>query len=201
MTAKSKALKGEVIVPDEAPVPAVNTKRTLASIAKKVKAEFGKGLDAQFAIGHLLIEARSLMPGDTEFGQWFAEQEFAFSQPTAHRLRAAAEREDEVREFIAQSGRNGRDIGVTSAVKELTAKTPEQKKRDAHPGYADPDAAPEGESVHAGYDALRTAYRLLTGEAGFDTMHVDDLAESAGWLKELVEAYQSAKAGRVSAAV
>jgi hypothetical protein len=106
-------------------------------IATDIKAEYGKGIDAQFAIGRLLNEAAELFPvhgggvvggsrggSHSPFGDWFRAQGFGFNLVTAWRLREAAKREPEVRAFISsRSAVNGsKEVGVTTAITELNAK-------------------------------------------------------------------------------
>jgi hypothetical protein len=98
---------------------------SLKRIANGIRKEWGRGIDAQFAIGRLLGQARAAFPADKEYGHWLKEQAFPFTYQTAWNLRMGAEREDEVRAYIAlnASGEQSRDIGVTTAIKELTAKS------------------------------------------------------------------------------
>jgi hypothetical protein len=184
------ALEGEVIVPEEtAVVAAPSNTKALNAIAKRVKTAFGKGIDAQFAIGHALLEARVLLPSNQEFGKWFAAQEFAISQQTAHRLAEAAEREPEVRAFI--ESQQGRDISPTSAIKELNA------------GPAvDPELATAGKNVRelledeteplSGFEAWQNA----TAALNLQVLTVEELGLFATAVKALVEGYQAEKARR-----
>lgn len=104
------------------------TQVALEAIATDIKAEWGKGIDSQFAIGRLLNDARALFPGDTEFGRWVAAQEFPFAKTRVYYLRQAALREDAVRAFIAARLSGGeRDILPTGAVKLMTARENENK--------------------------------------------------------------------------
>jgi hypothetical protein len=59
----------------------------LPDLAKEIRKQFDRGVAAtndavraRLAIGGLLNEARSRMPGDTEFGRWVAEQKFPWSR-------------------------------------------------------------------------------------------------------------------------
>lgn len=196
--AKTPALTGEVIIPEETAVvvaePIVPVK-ALNAIAKKVKAEFGKGIDAQFAIGRLLNEARALLPSDPEFGKWVAEQNFGFSQPTAIRYRQAAEREPEVRAFIAtHSAQNGKasDISPTWAV-QLMNKNAEQA------GRLSPAVQKRVQSLFAdeveptnGFPAFKAAAESLD----LQVLTLDELVEFAGILQVLAASYKDEKARR-----
>jgi hypothetical protein len=59
----------------------------LPVLAKEIRKQLDRGVAAtndavraRLAIGGLLVEARSRMPGDTEFGRWVAEQKFPWSR-------------------------------------------------------------------------------------------------------------------------
>jgi hypothetical protein len=105
------------------------------TVAERIREEFGKGIEAQFAIGRLLNEAAAFLasdqyPANGEFGRrgdeaysrWVAAQGFPFKRGTAHLLRTGQQREDEVRALIAgRVQENERDIGVPYAVQLLTA--------------------------------------------------------------------------------
>lgn len=49
--------------------------------------------DGYFLVGGLLLEARTWLPGDREFGRWVASQGFAFSQPWAWKMMEAKRQE------------------------------------------------------------------------------------------------------------
>lgn len=189
------AIVGEVIEPSEAPVTALvvsdeptaittaKQEKRLATIASNIQKEFGKGIDAQFAIGRLLNEARTILPSNQDFGRWFDSQEFTFSQPTAYRLQQAAEREEEVRAFIASSGKQGRDIGVTSAVKELTAgPKATQELKDVGKRVRDLLADP---TVSNGFEQFRAAADSID----LTQFSVEELGEFATLIQNLVAAY------------
>lgn len=175
----------EVAPPDE----------RLAGIAEDIKAEWGRGIEAQFAIGRLLMDARAMFPGkeqDKAFSRWLKAQEFPFGQTQAWRLRSAAEREPEVRAYLAahatRTGKPGPELGIAGAIVYMArdAKTEREEKVDP---------------VDPAYAALRTARNLILGNEdeptnAFVTMHLDDLAKSAGFIKELAAAYTEAKAAR-----
>ena len=165
---------------------------TLDRIAVDIKSAWDRGVEAQFEVGRLLVLARAEFPDTQGFGSWMQAQEFPFGRRTAGYLREAAEREPEVRAFIADRQLSaGRDIGPVTAMKYMNA-TP--KPVAAIEAYAPVDPA---------YDALRTAYNLIlqvvdgepTGNA-FLTMHVDDLGSSAARLREIATAYNEAAKAR-----
>lgn len=165
----------------------------LVIIAEDIKAEWGKTIEAQFAVGRRLSEARALFEGpsqDKAFGRWMKAQGFPFGQSYAWRLRTAYEREPEVRKFIeAHASSTGNEVGIGWALVQLNKK-------------AEPEALPEKiDPVDPAYAALRTARNAILGPEdapvnAFLTMHVEDLVKSAGFIKELASAYQAAKAER-----
>lgn len=175
--------------------------RDLDAIAADIKAEVGRNIDSQFAIGRLLSEAYATFDGDdNRYGAWYKAQEFPFGQYVAYRYRLGAERETEVRAYLsarAQSVTQGPEMGVVTAVRRLMEKP---KPAPAKVGIPEP-ADPAFTAFRAG------AYAVLGWEVGPDgngartrnaflSMHVDDLAESAGLLKAIVDAYQEARAAR-----
>lgn len=190
-TSKAKALVGEVIVPDEAPesaVAVVDNSKALSAIAKKVATQFGKGLDTQFAIGHLLNEARALLPGDTEFGKWVAEQSFGFSRPTAHRLQQAALREPEVREFIAARSAQSEgksDISPTWAVQLMDKQADEEGRVPKEVQKRVQALFEEEPEPQSGFGAFRAAAEALN----LQTLTVDELGEFASLIQTLVAGY------------
>jgi hypothetical protein len=192
---KLRAMAGQSASPNEALVAQAMLDRmpaTLVSIAEQIKAEWGKGTDAQFAIGRLLVEARGQFPADELFGKWFAAQDFGFSRQVAWRLRAAAEREAEVRAFIA-----ARTDSYKSRTKDLTVHTA-ITLMNAKPK---PTAALVGPTADTDQDyaALRNAHNrilvVIEGEPTgnkFKTMHAEDLRKSALLLRDLLDAYKAA---------
>lgn len=194
---KTKALVGEVIVPDEAPetaVAVVDNSKALSSIAKTIRKEFGKGLDSQFAIGHSLIEARALLQDNIGFGKWLDEQAFPFSRVTAGRLREAAEREAEVRSFISErTASGGSDIGPVTAIARLNAAPKDEGNEELQAMGKRVQALfkdePEPESGFAGWLAVTQALNL-------QTLTVEELGDLASAIKTLVEGYQAEKARR-----
>lgn len=199
------------------PMEAATAKRMLEAtpegnldrIAADIKAEWGKGIESQFAIGRKLMEARAEFdrPGkatgigkesaDALFGQWFRAQEFPFGRQTAWELRVAAEKEDEVRAFltaVASSDTRKRegDISIATAIKMM--------RSPATPVAIDPNAGDTSE-VNQSYAALRKAYNFILdpdaeGEPqanGFVGMHVEDLAKSAALIQGLANAYAVAR--------
>lgn len=204
------ALTGEVIVPDQ-------NAEALSTIALAINVEWGRGIDAQFAIGHLLIEARSLLPSNTEYGAWVDAQGFPFSKSTARNLRLGAEREPEVRAFIAERARQALvegkhdkgEVGVSYAVNLLTGGQ-EGGTRAAAPSKAQAAAEKElGElsRTDSGFAAFRKGvYALLAYEVGEDgegeftgdlsQLAADELVEVAGLVMAVAEAYKVEKANR-----
>lgn len=200
-----RAVAGEVIVPGEATqaelAVAVTTKvnerqvaKRLDAIATSINKEFGKGIDAQFAIGRLLLEARSLMPSDPAFGQWFDQQNFPFSRPTATRLRQAAEREDEVRAFIAERGESVREVSVSGALQALNVgaqeegRVPREAQRRVKELLADVPAPVNG----------FLTWQAATEQLDLQTLTVEELGQFAALLKSLVDGYQAERARRTA---
>lgn len=78
-------------------------------------------IEHYFAVGHALLEARTLLPSNEAFGAWFRAQEFGFNQQWAHVLRSAAEHEPAVRVAITTQVVNGQP-NIKKAVQQVTAK-------------------------------------------------------------------------------
>ena len=187
---KDKALIGTVITSPEG---------RLGDIVEDIKAEWGKGIESQFVIGHMLIEARSLMPSDPEFGKWLAVQSFPFSRQTAHRLRQAAEREPEVRAFIAsRSEQSGKDISPTWAIQSLNVRAANEDKVDpssvkrVQQLFKDAEAEAQAEACTPAFATFKGAW------AGLDLAQLptEELVEFAGIVKEQVAAYNAEKLRR-----
>lgn len=186
-TPEEAAIAKDLLIIEEAKVGIVQTR--LVGIAEDIRLWFGKGIDAQFAIGRLLMEARDLFPADQEFGRWLRAQELPFTYQTAWNLRMAASREPEVREYIAlNAGREQpRDIGVTVAFRELNAGP-----------KANPEVIPVTDTTpqDPGYAAMRAARRILVEEDHFAAMHVDDMTKVAQAIKDIAAAYNAEKTKR-----
>lgn len=204
---KVRAMADQTASPEEAAVAKAMLAKTantpeerLEVIADEVRDEWGRGIDTQFRVGHLLIEAKAIMPATQDFGAWLDVQDFPFGRKTAGTLREAAGREPEVRAFIAdRNARSGQDIGPTWAVRLLNAgpKPVADGTDDDDAGELIPvtDATPSDPA----YALLRDATQAIVGteEApgnAFLSMHVDDLAKCAGYIKDLATAYNAAKA-------
>ncbi len=193
---KVAAMADQSASPEEAKVAqaklATMQKPRLDVIADEVKAEFGKGLDAQFAIGRLLTEAWDLLNHDKKvYGRWLAEQAIPLARSNIYYLRIGAEREPEVRAFITERLLvDEQELGVITATKRLLA--PQQPK----PGTGEVLPVTDTTPVHRAYDAMRTAHRLLVTESGFEDMHVDDMTKVAGFITDIVEAYKAERGKR-----
>lgn len=160
--------------------------RSLNSIARDIHKYVGKGHDALFAVGRLLLEARTVITSDREFGQWVSDQHIGMSQTTVHRLMVAAAREDEVRAFIAESSATGRDIGPVTAVALLKAGPKAEPK--AKPDSDDDQPAPVTSKSGANWFE---PWRDLTLQADLQALDVEQLTEFATVLKGAVSAYQT----------
>lgn len=88
---------------------------------RRSKEALGEALDAYFAIGAALLEARKALPSKNAFGAWFREQEFGFTRQWAHVLRSAAELEPAVRQAIATQVAIGGTPNIKKAVKQAQA--------------------------------------------------------------------------------
>lgn len=105
---------GEVVSEDE----------YLEALASRVRSEYrrsreamGEAVDAYFAIGQCLLEAREQLRADKAFGDWLRAQEFPFNKRWALVLRTAAQYEEEVRSQLRTSD----SPNIDKAVKQVTA--------------------------------------------------------------------------------
>lgn len=186
MTVKNVTPGAESAVAVIEPATPANPKR-LVTIASTIRKEFGKGIDAQFAIGHLLREARAMFPADRDFGNWVREQSFPFTNQTAWNLRMAAEREPEVREYIDGLKAVGdRNIGVTTAFTELN--------RDKQPA----DRVKAVQEL-LGPEKDTTAFvKFRNAAAALDVTQLpdDELIELAGIVKTIAAEYNAEREAR-----
>jgi len=170
----------------------------LDTLATKIREAWAAGVEKQLEVGRLLGEAYERLNRDKKkFGAWQTRQNFGFSTTTAYYLRIGAEREEEVRGVIANRLMNkASEYSVVTIVAKVLLPAPRN-----------PEVVPTTDTtpVDPAYAAIRDAYnRVLlvvdgepTGNA-FQSMHVDDMAKAAGYLKALVEAYQEAKLERTA---
>lgn len=100
----------------------------LEALASRVRAEYrrsreamGEAVDAYFAIGTCLMEAREALPSTQAFGEWFRVQEFGFTTQWAGILRQAAEYEPFVRKAIETQLSIGKAPNIEKAVKQAVA--------------------------------------------------------------------------------
>jgi N6-adenosine-specific RNA methylase IME4 len=114
---------GEVLTPE-----VVGEDDYLENLAGVIRAQhrrsreaLGEAVDAYFAIGEALLQARKSLPSDNEFGAWFRAQEFGFNRQWAHVLRTAAEHEAEVRLAVSSQLATGKDPNIEKAVKQARA--------------------------------------------------------------------------------
>lgn len=204
-TTKSRpaALSGEVIEPTGKTVPArditpttdvaevVVVPRTLKAVAKDLRKATEKTVESFFVVGRLLNEARTLLPGDREFGVWLKGLNLGISQSTANRLQVAASREDEVRAVIAESRGLGKDIGVVTAVKLLRAGEAQPKPRKERAEVTSDEDGDVETSAPSKSDGWYAAFVEVADRADPATLSTDELGEYAGLLKSLVDAYQA----------
>ncbi len=176
----TKETVGEVIVDSVIP----------ANLKNDIRKEFGKGIDAQFAIGNLLIEAHVLMPDDRVYGRWVAEQNFPFRKGTAFLLQRGAEREDEVRAFIAaRVQENERDIGVPYAMQLLDKPADDRQPKDRVKALQDLLGDEPETSTFVKFRAAAEALDV-------SQLATEELVELAGIIQSLVGAYNVEKAAR-----
>lgn len=88
---------------------------------RRTREALGEAVDAYFAIGHALAEARRTLASDPAFGQWFANQEFGFTRQWAYVLRQAAEHEATVRHVLTTQVVTGGSPNIKKAVKQAQA--------------------------------------------------------------------------------
>jgi N6-adenosine-specific RNA methylase IME4 len=101
----------------------------LDDLASTVRREYrrsrealGEAIDAYFAVGHALLEARRHFgENDKAFGAWFNAQEFGFSRQWALVLRTAAEHEPGVRYVLTTQVVSSGAPNIKKAVKQVTA--------------------------------------------------------------------------------
>lgn len=115
---------GEVLTPE------VLGDEYLDDLASVVRREYrrsrealGESLDAYFAVGHALLEARKALPSNEAFGAWFRAMDFGFTTQWAGVLRMAAESEPEVRAVCETQVSNGALPNIKKAVKQVRALT------------------------------------------------------------------------------
>ncbi len=106
----------------------VDTSDYLDALSSRVRSEYrrsreamGEAVDAYFAIGQCLMEARQALVSDQAFGAWFAAQEFGFTRQWGHILRQAAEYEGSVRELVSTQVATGGAPNIKKAVKQAVA--------------------------------------------------------------------------------
>lgn len=113
---------GEVLTPE---VLGDDYLEELASVVRaqhrRSKEALGDAVDAYFAIGAALLEARKALPSDNAFGAWFRAQEFGFTKRWALTLRTAAEYRGEVEAAVRSQLRTGESPNIDKAVKQVRA--------------------------------------------------------------------------------
>lgn len=72
----------------------------------------GESIEIYFAIGRRLLEARSLMQSNQEFGGWCREQGFTWSRQWLHVLRQLAEHEEQVKTALSSQVDNATREGL-----------------------------------------------------------------------------------------
>ena len=75
--------------------------------------------EGYFLTGHLVIEARTRLPQDREYGHWFEAQGFGFSTEWGRRLALLASNEDAARVAVASALATGEASGVDAVLEQL----------------------------------------------------------------------------------
>jgi len=95
------------------------TATNLRTISAQIKETWGAARQHQIAawegylrVGALLVSAREQLPGDREFGRWFAEQELDFTSQWGRRLMLVARDEAKVRPLLESALSTGDVPGV-----------------------------------------------------------------------------------------
>lgn len=108
-------------------LPEMTEDEYLEGLASRIRSEhkrsteaIGDLLDVRLAIGQCLLEARQTLASDAAFGQWFAAQEFGFTQQWARTLRAAAEVEPALRAAVQTQVCTGEGFNFKKVVLQLT---------------------------------------------------------------------------------
>ena len=71
--------------------------------------------EGYIATGHLINEAREVMPADRDYGAWFEAQGFGFTTEWARKLALIAKHQDKYREAVATAVATGTDeVGVNA---------------------------------------------------------------------------------------
>jgi N6-adenosine-specific RNA methylase IME4 len=149
------------------PVPSagevVETGDYLDALSSRVRSEYrrsreamGKAVDAYFAIGQCLTEAREALPSNQAFGEWLRAQDFGFSRQWAHVLQQAAEYEGPVRELLSTQVDNGGNANIKKAVKQVVAAI--GGGRNQRPALR---PAPEASELEPGQEAEPTLFPTI----------------------------------------
>lgn len=112
---------------DTAP-PTLDADEYLDALADRIRVEYRRGkaaavdiIDASFAIGRCLLEAREALPSNQAFGQWTRAEKFEFTRQWAHKLQQAAKYEAAVRDALSSQLDNGQAPNLDKAIKQVTA--------------------------------------------------------------------------------
>jgi hypothetical protein len=89
-----------------------------------------KSYERKFEAGRILVQARAMCPGDTEFGQWLSEERLGISTRWAHTLRMVAEHESEVRAVVDRQMLTGQP-NLKEALREATKRPALPKNESA----------------------------------------------------------------------
>lgn len=96
----------------------------LDTVAARVRSSYERvqhghleAVEGYLETGHALLEARESLPGDTEFGRWFSQQNFGFSRVWAWKLREAARHEERVRAALVSQLTGGHEPSLEKALR------------------------------------------------------------------------------------
>lgn len=131
--------------------------RTTWAATKKHQVEAWEGY---LRVGNLLLKARTQLPADQDFGRWFNDQGFAFSQQWAHQLRQLAENESEVRAAVTSALVTGKATGVDAVLRKL--RRPDRAEQLAPPATVPPEL-PADEVLAGVVQKLHNAWRAGSG--------------------------------------
>lgn len=131
----------------------------IKSAWEEARAHQVAALEGYLRVGHLLDQARSQLPSNAAYGEWFTAQAFGFSQQWGSRLRSLARNEAEVLRLSTTAVVNGMDTPGVNRLLELLSGRPTPTTTavvDAVEGVLEQtlrevqewaDAHPEGEPI------------------------------------------------------
>lgn len=124
-------------------VPDLSEDEYLEALSSRVRDEYrnlrlarNDAVEAFFAIGQCLNEARSALPSNEAYGAWFHAQQFGFTTQWGLTLRTGALNEALVRPALESQLSNGAtSVNFEKAVKEATASSSKPTPKNPKPNY------------------------------------------------------------------